>query len=55
MGHGGTPDVPGSAEGRNVGGHEGCEVQQNAANGSPHRHPAPAAQTSGPVQVGPSG
>ena len=55
MGHGGAPDVPGGAEGRDMGGHEGGKVQQDAANGSPHRHPAPAAQIRGPVQAGPGG
>ena len=53
MGHGGAPDVPGGAEGRDMGGHEGGKVKQDAANGSPHRHPAPAAQIPGPVQTGP--
>ena len=55
MGHGGAPDVPGGAEGRDMGGHEGGKVQQDAANGSPHCHPAPESQVPGPVQAGPSG
>ena len=55
MGHGGPPDVPGGAEGGDMGGHEGGEVQQDTANGSPHRHPAKTAQVPGPVQTGPGG
>ena len=39
MDHGGAPDVSGGAEGRDMGGHEGGKVQQDTANGSPHRHP----------------
>jgi len=30
MGHSGAPDVPGGAEGRDMGGHEGGKVQQDA-------------------------
>ena len=55
MGHGGAPDVPGGAEGCDMGGHKGGKVQQDAANGKPHRHPAKTAQITGPVQAGPGG
>ena len=48
------PSLDGAGDlGRDMGGHEGGKVKQDAANGSPHRHPAPAAQIPGPVQTGP--
>ena len=55
MGHSGAPDVPGGAEGRDMGGHKGGKVQQDTANGKPHRHPAKTTQIPGPVQAGPGG
>ena len=55
MGHSGAPDVPGSAEGCDMGRHKGGKVQQDTANGSPHRHPAKTAQIPSPIQAGPSG
>ena len=51
--HGGAPDIPCRAEGGDMSGHQRCKIQDNTADRSPYRGPAPAVQTGRPVKVRP--